>query len=141
MHSMGGLVVRQYVIQTHDLSKTPMIYFSASPINRARSTQVPRAKEPISIQNKTLETNLRRRNFLILANLFVERTAHLVEVRYRPFEVPSVWSSTLDQARAKTTTPLAGMTTEADAGKPWVLSPFAITPAPFPATCGFTQFS
>jgi len=43
VHSMGGLVVRQYVIQTHDLSKIPMIYFSASPTNGAPIAAIGRA--------------------------------------------------------------------------------------------------
>jgi len=34
-HSMGGLVVRRYLLQTRDLSKVSMIYFYATPTNGA----------------------------------------------------------------------------------------------------------
>lgn len=45
------------------------------------------------------------------------------------------------QSFAKTTTPLAGITTKAEATKPCIGAPLASTPAPFPATHGLTQLS
>jgi pimeloyl-ACP methyl ester carboxylesterase len=43
VHSMGGLVVRQFLIQSRDLSKVKMVYFSASPTNGADIAAIGRA--------------------------------------------------------------------------------------------------
>src|SRR6516164_155389 len=45
------------------------------------------------------------------------------------------------QLSAKTTTPFAGMTMLAEAGKPCIGTPEATMPPPFPATIGLTQLS
>jgi pimeloyl-ACP methyl ester carboxylesterase len=42
-HSLGGLVVRQYLLNKHNLSKIAMLYFYATPTNGAELTKVARA--------------------------------------------------------------------------------------------------
>jgi hypothetical protein len=60
-------------------------------------------------------------------------------------EVPEeqqVWNKTgisSRYCRAKTTTPLAGITIEAEALNPCIPGPFAETPPPLPAAIGFTK--
>jgi pimeloyl-ACP methyl ester carboxylesterase len=39
-HSMGGLVVRQYLLTKHDLSQVPMLYFYATPTNGVQLTEI-----------------------------------------------------------------------------------------------------
>ena len=65
-------------------------------------------------------------------------TSHLAAERFR---LAATSTSDQHQAFAKTTTPFAGITIEADALNPCIGRLLAWTPVPLPATCGFTQWS
>src|SRR4029077_15344359 len=39
-HSMGGLVVRQYLLTKHDLSRVAMLYFYATPTSGSDLTRI-----------------------------------------------------------------------------------------------------